>query len=109
MRIVARSFSVVVSTLLLLQGDTNAWVLSIQSGRLQRRALLKRNMPELVLYMGPPKEEFLEDCDADPDGECEVRMHLDSDGLIAIEVCAVVDPIAWLTSFLCLLPRYESD
>jgi hypothetical protein len=23
--------------------------------------------------VGPPKEEFLDDCDADPEGECEVR------------------------------------
>ncbi|GKY97218.1 hypothetical protein MPSEU_000680200 [Mayamaea pseudoterrestris] len=37
-----------------------------------RYAMRQSVQTQFALKMGPPKEEFLEDCDADPEGECEI-------------------------------------
>jgi hypothetical protein len=80
MGIVNRSSSAAVLAALLANGPSKseAWVVpsvfvsNHPSDRATKRMIPQRSSRGVILSMGPPKEEFLEDCDADPEGECEV-------------------------------------
>lgn len=77
-----------------------AWVTILPGSFPSTRRTSRNPVLTKPLSMGAPREEFLEDCDADPEGECEVSIlcrhsSIESLGVRSVRCCSLPDSLNW--------------